>query len=50
MCLHEMLTAYLHIMCDLFLISSLSKNKISDDGALALSEMLKVNQSLKDLM
>ena len=36
-------------MCDLFLTFSLSGNKISDDGASALGESLKVNLSLKDL-
>ena len=36
-------------MFDLFLIFSLSRNKISDDGASGLGEMLKVNESLVDL-
>ena len=37
------------INCDFSLISSLSWNKITDVGASVLGEMLKVNQSLKEL-
>ena len=36
-------------MCELFLIFSLSGNSISDVGAVALGEMLKENESLKEL-
>ena len=47
-CMHE-INYKMSMMCELFLIFSLSGNSISDVGAVALGEMLKENESLKEL-
>ena len=47
-CMHE-INYNVSMMCELFLIFSLSGNSISDVGAVALGEMLKENESLKEL-
>ena len=50
LCVHALNAKYkTSIMCEFCLIFSLSDNEMTDDGGVVLGEMLKMNESLKEL-